>query len=653
MHALTGPLLDVVRRLDALRPAPTLVGIAEVLQQAALRPEDVAEYVRNDPDHYHRSLVILREQYELLVMTWLPGQESDPHDHAGSICVLQVLEGAAVEAAFRLAPDGYVEQDYEQPLERGAISAGEDIGIHTIRNPMSATGPLVSVHVYSPPLSNFRRFRRRPTETAPRVLPHEPQTIAIVGGGFSGAMTAAQVIRRASMDHVERNGAPLRVVLIERRGAVGEGIAYGTREPHHLLNVPAGRMSAWPDRPTDFLNWAQERAPQTKPTDFVSREWYGQYIRETLLSEARLASQEIKLDILLDEVRRVARRPEGGWLIHLGRGESLKADVAVLAIGHRPPSDPLARMWTGTRTRWIADPWRPFAVNVIEPDQPVLILGAGLTAVDAVLTLCKEPRTAPITLLSRRGLLPQSHAAKPVAPTDLAPLVNELLAQEDGVRALQLSRRLRRAVAEAAAKGVDWRSVVDGVRPFTAQLWQALPLAEQRKFVARLRPYWEVHRHRMALGIGERFGELRDCGWVDVVSGRVIAVHGEGNSVNVSIARRDDSVMENTYSWVLNCTGPAPSNSAAANPAIGALLVDGSLRVDPLGLGFDTSDRGAAIDQHAAEVNDLFLVGTLRKARYWESTAVPELRTQAAGVAAAALAELQKQLRGASDLPHI
>src|SRR5208282_1704670 len=120
------------------------------------------------------------------------------------------------------------------------------------------------------------------------------------------------------------------------------------------------------------------------------------------------AAPTAKLDVLLDEVRRVARRPSGGWLVHLATGASLDADVVVLAIGHREPSDPLARKWTGPRTRFIADPWRPFAMNVIRPDEPVVMLGCGLTAVDAVMSLANRGRVS-VTLVSRNGLLPQAH----------------------------------------------------------------------------------------------------------------------------------------------------------------------------------------------------------------------------------------------------
>lgn len=630
-HQPTGRLFELVRKLDALAGSPSLVDLADAIESTQLSLDDVAAYVRENPRNYNRALVALREHYELLVMTWLPGQKSVPHDHAGSICVMQVLQGEAVEASYRVASDGYVDFDYETVVRCGEITAGADAGVHTVYNPAAAKEPLVTVHVYAPPLKDFRRFIPRPDTPAASVgSPADATpTIVVVGGGFSGSMTAAQIVRRAG-----EAGTKVRVLIVERRGAVGEGVAYGTRDLNHLLNVPAGRMSAWPDRPEDFLNWARQRNAKSRPEDFLPRQWYGEYVRETLWDAARQATPYAELRVLFDEVRRVARRPEGRWLVHLERGTSILADAVVLAVGHRPPSDPIGKRWSGPRTRLIADPWKPFGLNLIEPDEPVVILGAGLTAVDAVLSLAHPDRKAPITILSRRGLLSSSHAATPLTPVDLKPLVADLLATPGAVRALGLSRRIRQKVRELAPQGVDWRAVVDGLRQHTAALWQAMPTDERRKFIERLRPFWEVHRHRMALSIGERYGELSDCDWVHQLAGRVMSAQSDGNEVRLVVAERaTNRLVEINAAWVVNCTGPAPSNSPASNPAIGSLLVDGHVRPDDLRLGIETVNHGNPVDREGQVVTDLFVVGTLRKPFSWESTAVPELRVQAAEVA--------------------
>lgn len=634
----SGRLQQLVTQLDSLGPHPTLIELMEALKSAELTYDDVAPYVQLNPRSYRRTLVALRDQYELLVMTWMPGQASVPHDHAGSICAMQVVQGDAIERSFRIAADGYVDPDYDTPIRCGEISAGQDAGVHMIFNSPQATEPLVTVHIYAPPLGAFRRFVVRPEAKDPVPTPpaNPIPTVVVVGGGFSGSMTAAQLLRMASL-----SGQQLRVVIVERRGTVGEGVAYGSREAHHLLNVPAAKMSAWPDRPHDFVEWAQARLPHARPSDFLPRQLYGQYIRETLLTTADKAGPGVELDVQFDEVRRVSRRPGGGWLVHLAHGASLCANAVVVAIGHRPPSDPIGKRWGGPRTRMIADPWHPFALNVVEPDESVVILGAGLTAVDAVLSLAHPNRTAPITILSRRGLLPQSHALGALTPVDLGPMVDELLAQPGGVRTIDLLRRLRQQARQLASQGGDWRSVVDAVRPHTVRLWQGMDHQQRKRFLTRLRPYWEVHRHRMALAIGTRFGELRDCDWARVEAGHVMSAQSDGQNVRLVIAQRGTGrLLEIEADWVINCTGPAPSNSASANPAIGSLLVDGWMRPDPLGLGIETTPGGCAIGADGSEVADLLVVGTLRKPDFWESTAVPELRGQAAQAAEQSLLAL-------------
>lgn len=104
--------------------------------------------------------------------------------------------------------------------------------------------------------------------------------------------------------------------------------------------------------------------------------------------------------------------------------------------------------------------------------------------------------------------------------------------------------------------------------------------------------------------------------------------------------RGDGQVVELDARWVVNCTGPGASNTAQANPAIGSLLVDGWLQPDELGLGVETLPSGAAVDRQGREVADLLVIGTLRKPALWETTAVPELRGQAAAAAARIMTQL-------------
>jgi uncharacterized NAD(P)/FAD-binding protein YdhS len=104
--------------------------------------------------------------------------------------------------------------------------------------------------------------------------------------------------------------------------------------------------------------------------------------------------------------------------------------------------------------------------------------------------------------------------------------------------------------------------------------------------------------------------------------------------LRVSVRRRQGGgPLQVEAAWVINCTGPLPSNRAESNPVVASLLAQGCLRPDLLALGIDTDEAGLAIDADGGSVDALYVVGTLRKPATWESAAVPELRVQAAQVA--------------------
>lgn len=452
-------------------------------------------------------------------------------------------------------------------------------------------------------------------------------------------MVAAQLL-----DQSRQSGTAPGILLLERQGEIGRGIAYGASYPGFLLNVPASRMSTWPDRPSDFLEWAQRRDSSVTGYQFLPRKWYGDYIEETLRAEAGRRSPQQDFRTLKAEVRSIEREPSGLWRLGLPDGSSILTKVVILAIGHREPADPLQALWQGSRERWIADPWAPAALDPVGPQDPVVILGSGLTAVDATLALTREARVGRIHLVSRNGLLPRSHAPHPVTVEDLGELVSGWLMEPQSLTAHRLLRDVRGRVEQVLSRGGDWRSVVDGLRPHTAAIWTALSDSQRVHFLRRLRPFWEVHRHRMAPEVARRFRSLMDADLVSLCPGKVVQVQGGASQVSVRVAdRRQSRWTDLTAGWVLNCTGPLASNSADSNPAIASLLAQGWIVPDSLRLGIQTSAEGLAVTSAGAVLPDLVIVGTLRKPQSWESTAVPELRVQAADAARRALEHFRHQ----------
>jgi len=435
--------------------------------------------------------------------------------------------------------------------------------------------------------------------------------VVIIGGGAAGTLVAAQLLREAQ--------GPIAVALVERAGRAGHGVAYGTVDEEHLLNVPAGRMSALPDEPDHFLRWLDD--PTATPRDFVPRRRYGDYLRDLLDASARAAAPGVVLQRIRAEVVDVRPTATGAVVVCLG-GERIEARHVVLAIGNPRAADPPVRGLSFVDDpRYVRDPWRPGALDHLPRRGPVLLIGAGLTMVDVALTLARRG-AGPFTAISRRGLLPGAHTV-PAAPPAGAPV--------DLPRSL---RPLVRAVRTAIAAGREWRAVIDGLRPVTQEIWRALPEGDKRRFLRHVRPYWDRARHRMAPQIAARIQSLCESGVLRVRAARMIdVVVGEAGFRTTLRARGSAQLERREFAGIVNCTGPGDTVPASEDPVVAGLLRNGIIRPGPSGLGLDTADDGALVSAAGLPSAWLFTIGPPRKGNLWETTAIPELREQARALA--------------------
>lgn len=416
--------------------------------------------------------------------------------------------------------------------------------------------------------------------------------VAVVGAGAAGVLATRQILRTTGDD----------VVLVEP-GDPGSGLAYGdAARPWHLLNSRAGAMGADPGDPGGFARWAG-----CDPDDFRPRAEYGRYLR-AVFDDTGAASG----DRLTVRRGRAAALSDAG--VVLAGGELLRADEVVLATGHPAAARPVAV--DRRHPDYLDDPWRAGALEAIGPHVPVLLVGAGLTAVDAALTLTADGRRdAPVTLVSRRGQLPLTHTVRAAPPA--VPALDDCARLRDVVR----------AVRESAAQAGDWRAVVDGMRPHLDRLWIAFTPAEQDAFLRHLARPWECHRHRMAPAVGARVAALRSEGRLEVRAGGV-------RSLTPPPAGGLMAELEAGAQWfgaVVNCAGPGRLPGAAGS-FVGGLLAAGQARVGPHGLGLDIDDSGRLIGADGRPQRGRWLIGPLRRGAQWETTAVPEIRAQAAAL---------------------
>lgn len=437
-----------------------------------------------------------------------------------------------------------------------------------------------------------------------------PVDIAIVGGGASGVLLAAQLVRRSR----------LRVALVERGAHPGLGVAYSTHCLHHLLNVRASDMTALADEPDHFVQWLARGGHGYGRADFVPRALYGRYLQD-LLAES-VQRSDGRLQLVTGDVAAIRDHEDGVELDIEGRSP-LRARKAVLATGHRPPSKDSGA--------YHGNPWRDEAITGLAPNGSILLIGTSLTMIDVLLSLLEQGHTGPIVALSRRGLAPHRHPAAPIPTPE---------ADTSDLFTGSLSQRTARFRAKLRA-GLGWPGLMQLLRPHNNELWHALDLDQRKRFLRHLRPWWDIHRHRVAPQIGEQIDAAKARGQLSIVSGRVEIGQTTQDTVEVTIVRRGSGVREKRrFDRVVDCRGPRNEVDVRV-PLHAQLVKDGKLRSDPLNQGLDVAVDEALIGRDGTPSDRLYVLGPPTRGRYTEIVAIPDIRLQAADVANGLIAALR------------
>jgi len=402
-------------------------------------------------------------------------------------------------------------------------------------------------------------------------------------------------------------------------------------------------MSAWPDRSDDFLEWAKRRDSSVASYSFMPRRTYGEYLRATFLDTIAHAGPQISVEIRRGEANTIERRGARGWRVLCNENRPIDADAVVLATGHRPLVDPLSQRWSGPRARYIEDPWSSLMLTAIEKDESVCLLGTGLTAIEVLQSLGGSARSAPVMAFSRRGLLPAAHAPAPLPRIDPQDWLEPLLRADAAITTRSLTRNIRRAVRAAQSVGQDGRQVIDGLRPHTPHIWTALSSYERTRFLRHASAFWEAARHRTAPTVAGEVEAAMEAGVFSVTAARILSARCDMDGASLTVRRRGRLVHEShRFNWIINCTGPGSGRECGFPPSVAKLIDTGYLQADPDSIGVRSTPNGQALVD-ARVIEDLVLIGSLRKADNWESTAIPELRQQAALAADAIVTFFAKQ----------
>ncbi|SFA80190.1 Uncharacterized NAD(P)/FAD-binding protein YdhS [Rhizobium sp. NFR07] len=461
--------------------------------------------------------------------------------------------------------------------------------------------------------------------------PRSKCVVAIVGGGFTGAAVAYHLATG------DKAGAA-DIVVFEPRTEIGKGLAYDTSDPVHRINVPAARMSIRPDDLEHFARWIDQTGAVTNdPAAY--REDGSVFPRRSVFGDYVLANLKPLLDKgAVKHVRAAvvrAEKQDERWHVTDGNGETLIADILVIAATHPTPVPP-ARLVAALagHPRFIADPTARASLAPIRPHDRVLVVGNGLTSADVIASLKRGGHEGRITALSRRGLRSRSHA-----PFVQEPYGDFLL--PPSASASELLVRIRTAIRAAAEDGLSWHPVIDQVRAQGSAIWADLPVVERRRIVSHLRPYWDVHRFRIAPQVAGVLDAEIAAGRLDVLAAAIVHAGTDGKTIEIDIRRRGrEKVERQIFDAVVVTTGPAHGNVLASQEWLRRLGDLGHLHVDPTGLGLACDRNANAIRPDGVADQSLLIAGPLARGHVGELMGFPQVAEHALLVAGSIAARL-------------
>lgn len=445
--------------------------------------------------------------------------------------------------------------------------------------------------------------------------------IAIIGGGAAGAAVFGALLNK---DHAGT------VHWITGTSTTGRGVAYATPHDHHLLNVRASGMGLYVDQSEDFVQHSARQRAGIHGTDFLPRRWFGDFIQAQVQERIATASQQGRRFACHEQEATELHRCDDGYLIKLDDDRTLQADKIVLAVGALTPR-PLRTVSARALASgsYELDPWN-LPNRTLSPRR-LIVIGTGLTAVDTLLSAARQWPDAELIAVSRHGLLPFVHPELPIAPFPDQANLNAALLACDGTAAML--RKIRQTLRDAS--DIDWRSVVDGMRPVNALLWQGLTLSKRRQFLRHVRWVWEASRHRTAPKSADAIQQLRDEGRLQVHAARVLQVDGDG-SLEVTVRRRANQAISNLQAdLVVQATGLDTAVAFTEHTLLSQIIKDGLAVADPLQLGILAHPDGRLIDARGHIQPDLHAIGSLLRGNFWECTAMPEIRAAAHALATA------------------
>ncbi|WP_075289287.1 FAD/NAD(P)-binding protein [Pararhizobium arenae] len=452
-------------------------------------------------------------------------------------------------------------------------------------------------------------------------MTHHRPIVGIIGGGFTGATVAL---------HLAAMEAAADILVFEPRTHLGAGLAYDTSEPVHRVNVPAGKMSAYPDDPESFLRWLEETDALSQDAEafsadgvsFPRREVFGRYVGAQLapfVSSGRIDHRRTRVVGV--------QREHDRWHLSCEDGRTVAVDILVLAVSHPSPSLPRVLRALAGEPKLVADATRPNALDPIDRQDRVLVVGNGLTAADVIAALRKRGHEGSITAISRRGLRSRGHpkaAQEPFGDFLTVP----------ALRASELLRRVRSEIRGASRAGLSWHAVLDAVRAQGQSIWAILPIAERRRIVRHLRPFWDAHRFRIAPQVEQALDEAIAEGSLSILAASVLSTEKAGTGFRVVLRKRFETrALPLDVHAIVVTTGPGHGDILQSQALLSQLAAEGWLSLCPTGLGILNEPDARAITAKGEPLENLLIAGPLARGTVGELMGLPQVTEHAVMVA--------------------
>ena len=448
------------------------------------------------------------------------------------------------------------------------------------------------------------------------------KTITIIGGGASGALILINILKYFP-------DAPVAVKWIEKSGEFGTGTAYSTDKDYHLLNVPANVMGLFHDYANDFFEWLLKKGYTYNEHDYVPRKIYGDYIKEYLFNYLK-NNDSIQLELIQTEIVDIENESEH-YLLSLSNNKKIRTDSVIFATGNFLPANPaLTNMDYIENPNYFRNPWSNEINQSLKRTDDILIIGTGLTMVDKILDSYHQIHKGKIYAISRNGYLPFTHY--PCSRHQRYPDYTEELLNASDTNGLYSI--IRHHIDKGIKSGIDWRVVVDTIRPALPAIWDSLSLKEKKTFFRRVGSLWTVVRHRIPVICADIIHLLKDKKQLHILAGRIKKIEENEKGFVVSyVDRKENELKEIQVQKIINCSGPQLNPANIDSVLFRNLLNKELICVDELGLGFNATPDGKLLDKNNNIIPEFYTIGNGLKGILFESTAIPEIRVQAYNLA--------------------